>query len=393
MLLCQNERGGEQGLYYFDFSLEAPQLLEAVEADQLIFFTGLPDGSGVAVAARQSATSQPETYLLRDSERIEVKWNSVGGLVSRPPLAIPTTVSNGRYLLWTVLPEFATDTFYAVTDLASCQADDRCEAIPLRGYPFWSPSAEQLLTLTVLNPWWTEGLVNGLLLLRQTPTSETINAPGFGASIFWLDDARFGFVTEFQNGVQQIVVTDTSLSQRQVLLDNNTLRGFFPPGERPNALTIQFAHPVPGSPETLIILAADSAALGTEGTPRYLFWYHVAREAGSLFPLPRSGDMEQQGHRFSPNGRFLLFTTPNADQSGTHLLLQDFNRMRSFNYALQGETALPRHFYASWSPDGQWLAMPELGYIRLWHRGEDERLLNFDGLACTNAAWVARIEP
>ncbi len=393
MLLCQDQVRREQGVYYYDFLLEAPQLLEDVEADESMFFVSLPDGSGVAVAARKG-DEQPDTYLLRDHERIDVIWNKVVGIVSRPPLAIPTTTDpNGRYLLWTVMPEFATDTFYAVTDLAICQPGDSCEAIPLRGYPFWSPSAEQLLTLTVTNPWWTEGLVNGLLLLRQTPTSVTINSPGFGASIFWLDEERYGFLTQFQNGVQQIVVTNLGLSQREVLLDNNSLRGFFPPGERPNALTIQFVHPVPGIPETLIILAADSAALQSEGTLRYLFWYHTERDVWTLNPLPRSGDIEQQGHRFSPDGRFLLSTTPNVDQSGTHLLLQDFSRMRSYNYELQGETAFPSHFYASWSPDGQWLAMPELGYIRLWRQGADERLLNFEGLACTNAAWVARMEP
>lgn len=392
MLLCQDQVHHGYGLYYYDFSLEAPQLLADVAADESLFFVGLPDGSGVAVAAQPSATSQPETYLLRDGDRIEVTWNNVGGLVSRPPLTIPTTVSNGRYLLWTVTPEFATDTFYAVTDLETCQPGDSCEAIPLRGYPFWSPAAEQLLTLTVINPWWTEGLVNGLMLLRQTPTSETINSPGFGASIFWLDEERFGFLTEFQNGIQQIVATDTSLSQRQVLLDNNALRGYFPPDERPRALTIQFVHPMPGSPETFIILAADSAALQSEGTPRYLFWYRPERDVMTLIPLPRSGDIEQQGHRFSPDGRFLLSTTPNVEQSGTHLLLQDFGSMRVHNYELQGETAFPHHFYASWSPDGQWLAIPELGYIRLWHNGRDEQLLAFDHLNCTNAGWVIRIE-
>ena len=59
---------------------------------------------------------------------------------------------------------------------------------------------------------------------------------------------------------------------------------------------------------------------------------------------------------------------------------------------LLGSTPLPRHFYASWSSDGDWLAIPEMGYLRLWYRGVDERLLNFEGVTCTNVAWVDRIE-
>ena len=57
-----------------------------------------------------------------------------------------------------------------------------------------------------------------------------------------------------------------------------------------------------------------------------------------------------------------------------------------------GTTPYPRNLYVSWTPDGQWLAMPELGTIRLWHNGRDEQILNFDGLNCTNAAWVDRLE-
>jgi len=75
------------------------------------------------------------------------------------------------------------------------------------------------------------------------------------------------------------------------------------------------------------------------------------------------------------------------------LLLQDTGSAQILANQLLGETPYPRHFYASWSPDGQWLAMPELGYVRLWHNGQDEQLLTFDNLSCTNVAWVNKIEP
>ena len=64
LLLCQNPLLATQGMYYFDDSLTEPLLLESLPYDELRHFIGLPGGDGLAVMAQESATGQPETYLL-----------------------------------------------------------------------------------------------------------------------------------------------------------------------------------------------------------------------------------------------------------------------------------------------------------------------------------------
>ena len=392
MLLCQSTIGTESGFYYYDFSLEVPQLVHPVDDNYgAHFFTGLPDGSGVA-AIGLVADRQPETYLLlRDGERIDVTWDNVEGVTSRPPVAIPTTTDpNGRYLLWTVTQGYATGTFYALTDLEACQSGSGCEAIPVGGYPVWSPDSEQLVSLTTTNPWWSEGLSNGLMLLRDEPTGEVINSPGFGSSIFWLDNEQFGYLIQFQNGQQQLVLADNDLARPEILTDNESLRLLFPERERPSSLRIQLAQPIPTNPDVYFILAQASLS---PGSPAYMLLYDRVQDVITLL-TPLGGTVASVGNgvRSSPDGRFLQITLAMEDAEGIQLYLQDSSSPRIYAARLLGDTPFPRHFYASWSADGDWLAVPELGAIRLWHNGWDERLLTFADLSCANAAWVNKIE-
>ncbi|MCB9008391.1 MAG: hypothetical protein H6656_13650 [Ardenticatenaceae bacterium] len=390
-LLCQNQFTNEQALYRYNFA-QASLTQQQSMAGSDFFFTALPDGAGLAVAGVGSS-GQPETYLLlQDGSRIDVNWDQIAAIIAYPPLAVPTIADpNGRYLLWTVSPGYTAGIFYALTDLNACRAGEGCDALPLGGYPIWSPTAERLITLTVTAPWWGEAASNGLMLLRDTPTGEAANSPGFGSSIFWLDETGFGFLSQGQNGNQQIVSTDVLLSPPQTIIDNTILRTRLPEEIRPDALLIQYAQPLPTDPRILLIVAEELEAGSPDG---YLIWYDRAADLVTrVVPLPPEGVIAERGYRFSPDGRFFLMTSAGQDESSTNLLLQDNARQQSSVFRLEGETLYPRHFYASWSPDGQWLAMPELGYIRLWQNGRDEQLLNFDNLDCTNAAWVARMEP
>lgn len=388
LLLCQNPLRAEQGIYYFDQTLAAPALQVPIPADEALFFTGLPDGAGVAVVARESPTSQPETYLLLNGmSRVEVDWSAVVGVTSRPPLAVPTVVvGNGRYLLWTVLRDYANGNFFALTDWAACQQGAACEAIPVGGYPTWSPSGEQLISLSVIEPWWAEGLENGLMLLREGPTTPTIHSPGFGASVFWLDENEFGYLTDFQNGLQQLMVTDVGLSRSRSLLTSLSLPDLLPDDAAPNELTLEFAQPLPNNPRILFILARDATR------SQHLIWFDWASEIVTNYVrLDELQGSTLLGYRFAPDGRSLLIAFSQLEETVQVLLaLGADNPSLSVN-RLAGGAALPRHFYASWSPDGDWLVMPENGYLRLWHRVVDERLLNFADLGCTNAAWVDRM--
>ncbi|MEZ4590255.1 MAG: hypothetical protein R3D55_03830 [Chloroflexota bacterium] len=382
----------EQGLYYFDDTLAEPVLLEEIPAGTNYFFTGLPDGSGVAVST-QDAALQPETYFLFDgSERVDVEWSAVEGVTSRPPQAVPTVmVGNGRFLLWTVSRDYANGNFFAFTDVAACQSGQGCAAQPVGGYPTWSPTGEQLISLSVIRPWWTEGLENGMMLLREEPTSPAIHSPGFGASVFWLDETEFGYLTQFQNGVQQLMLANVDLSSPRVLLTNQSLVEQVPPlGGVPDDVALLLAQPLPRNPQVLAILATgrvDGTTLG------HLYFYdYVAETMVQYVPLPDWQNATLGGYRFSPDGRFLLITYANPDETVTNMLIYDADGPAFFLVRLDGSTSLPRHFYASWSPNGDWLVLPENGYLRLWQRGSNERLLNFEGLGCVNAAWVDRIE-
>ncbi|VAW33660.1 hypothetical protein MNBD_CHLOROFLEXI01-214 [hydrothermal vent metagenome] len=392
LLLCRTDIGNDLAIYQYDFLEDEPLLLENLDYSEA-FFTGLPNGSGLAVVG-WGEDGKVETFLLRNGERrIAVNWNEVEGVTSRPPLAIPTvTDANGRYLLWTVTSGLATGIFYGLTDLDACDEGSDCEIIPLGGYPIWSPNSEQLLTLTVTNPWWREGLNNGLMLLRQELTADATGSPGFGYSPFWLNDEQFGYIVHLQNGNQQLMLTDSELSTPRMIVDNDTLRASFPAHLQPTSLAIQFANSLSTNLDTLLILAAETR---TDGNAFLVVYNQVKDEMSVLsltHPVP---NIDEMGVRISPDGRFLLMTI--ADETdevapSSRLLLQETNGSQFFAYPLLGETPYPRHFYASWSPDGQWLAMPELGYVRLWHNGRDEQLLTFDNLSCTNVAWVNKIE-
>lgn len=393
LMLCQDTTRNAQALYQYNFAQE--ELLPWQDiAGRDIFFTAFPDGSGLAVSGLGS-DGQPETYLLYNGEtRIEVNWANVESIVSVPPLAVPTIVDpNGRYLLWTFMPGYSVETFFALTDLEACHEGDSCEAIPLGGYPIWSPTSERLITLTVTTPWWREGLSNGLMLLRDAPTAEAINSPGFGSSVFWLAEDQFGYLTQFQNRLQQLVTNDIDLGRPTTILTNNSLLDYFSADERPDLLFFEFAQPLPTDSQVLIIVARGDSNLASEVSTGNLFWYDQTAESVMLHvPLDAWRDSALQGYRFSPDGRFLLFTYAQPEAAAVNLLLQDANGPHFTFYQLLGETQYPRHFYADWSPDGEWLAMPELGYIRLWH-GWDEHLLDFENLNCTNAGWIDRMEP
>jgi hypothetical protein len=324
--------------------------------------------------------------------RIDVDWSLIEDIASAPPLAVPTiTDPTGRYLLWIIAPGYSTSTFHALTDLEACHEGESCTAIPLGGYPFWSPTAEQLVTLTLTTPWWNEGWSDGLMLLYDSLDGPAVNSPGFGSSIFWRDEAQFGYLLQFQNNQQQLVLADDNLERPEIIVDNGTLRGLFPSEERPSSLRIQFAQVLPTNPDLYMIFAG---AWQSAGEPGYLLLYdHSVEEITLITELPSVSPTEGNGVRLSPDGRFFLVSLAEREGDATQLVLQKTNGQQAFNYRLIGETLYPRHFYASWSPDDAWLAMPELGYIRLWHEGEDEQLLSFEHLNCTNAAWVDRMEP
>ncbi len=392
IMLCQDTASQAQALYQYDFSQEEPLLVQEMAGSDT-FFTTFPDGLAVSGMAN---SGQPETYLLRlDGTRIDVNWNNVEGIVSDPPLAVPTTLDpNGRYLLWTITQGYSTETFFALTDIETCHGGDSCEAIPLGGYPIWSPTSEQIITLTVTTPWWREALGNGLMLLHDAPTTEAISSPGFGSSVFWRDDDQFGYLTQFQNEQQLLVLSDGDAERQEVVVDNARLVALLADRSTPDipaSLRIQFGQSLPTDPNLYVILADDGSS--TEPL-NYLLLYNQADEQISLFStLPFVDFTEESGIRWSPDGRFLLITMTDQEDMSTQLAMYEPEAFppRLSLKRVEGETMYPRHFYASWSPDGKWLAMPELGYIRLWH-GRDEHLLNFDNLDCTNAGWVDRLE-
>ncbi len=389
MLVCEDV-GRKAGLYRYNFSDGAPDLVHVLDSPAT-FMTGLPDGSGVALAVEPDGRS-PATFLVRQGMRIDVNWDNVENLTTNPPLAIPTMADpNGRYLLWTVAPGYSTGTFYALTDLVTCQEGGACTAVAIGGYPIWSPGGEHLITLTTTNPWWPEGMATGLMFLRDAPTAEATHSPGFGASPFWLDDTRFGYLNQFQNGVEQLVLSDVQLPPPFTLLTDSDMLANL----SADSVTFEFVQPLPGSLETMVVLIRGESNLANAATTGHLFWYDRGNDAVHRhIPLTAWQNSELEGYRFSPDGRYLLITYTSPAETAVNLFLQDVggDAPRSFNYTVLGTTPYPRHFYASWTPDGQWLAMPELGTIRLWRNGRDEQILNFDGLNCTNAAWVDRLE-
>ncbi len=392
IMLCQDTARQAQALYQYDFVQEQPLLWQEMAGSD-IFFTTFPDGLALSGVA---SSGQPETYLLhRDGTRIDVNWHNVAGIVSYPPLAVPTTLDpNGRYLLWTITQGYSTETFFALTDLETCHEGDSCEAIPLGGYPIWSPTSEQLITLTVTTPWWPEALNSGLMLLHDAPTAEAINSPGFGASVFWRDEEQFGYLNQLQNNQQQLMLTDSSLERQEVIVDNTSLLSLLRERgapDSPASLRIQFAQPLPTNPDVYVILADGWPS---DDSSDYLLLYNHADQQINLFAPLLPVVTEESGVRWSPDGRFLLLTLADEADMSTQLARLEVDTVapRLAINRLEGETAYPRHFYASWSPNGEWLAMPELGYIRLWH-GRDEHLLNFDDLNCTNAGWLNKMEP
>ncbi|MBK8901404.1 MAG: hypothetical protein IPM53_09490 [Anaerolineaceae bacterium] len=396
MLVCEDV-GRKAGLYRYNFAeaAPAPALVQALDS-AATFMTGLPDGLGVALAMER-VTGSPETFLVRQGQRVDVNWDNVENLTTTPPLAIPTTTDpNGRYLLWTVAPGYTTGTFYALTDLETCQAGSDCAAVAIGGYPIWSPGGEHLITLTTTNPWWHEGVANGLMLLRDAPTAEATHSPGFGASPFWLDDNRFGYLSQYQNGIEQLDLTTADLAPPFALFTNRSLMSDFSETEQTYSLTFEMVQPLPSRPNLLAVVANTTTSLIENSSKGDVLLYdHFADSVMMRVPLDAWHYSELEGYRFSPDGRYLLITYTSPAETAVNLFLQDAGgaELRFFNYTVLGTTPYPRHFYASWTPDGQWLALPELGTIRLWHNGRDEQILNFDGLNCTNAAWVDRMEP
>lgn len=367
------------------------------------FMLPLPANDGVVVGENVLASGpsgSASLFLWADGLKTALSWSLTGSAPGSLPLALDP--AGETLLLGGVVQPFG------LLDTAACRRGDDCPLRNIVGAPVWSPDGAH--ALVIANETGVDEVNEGLIFLGAADGAD-FGSPAWqstavflanGTSSFWLDETRFGFVRLIPDGENTgetgVYVADVANPEPELLLPASTLLNALPEAERASFVSIDFVAAHPLQPDTLLM--ATTHAL-SQGAPSHLFRYDLATEtAVPIFTFRNEPRLTARGYRFGPDGRSLaivsLVEEPAADDdapAGWRLTLLDLTTYETWQTALDDPGRLPAEWFMDWSADGQWLAIPRDGHLRLIAVGGveevSERLLIPD-MACAQAVWIDR---
>jgi hypothetical protein len=280
---------------------------------------------------------------------------------------------------------------YGLLATADCLGG-ACQLNPLAGYPTWSPDGAHMILLetTAFRPHMAAAW--GQLTLADG-AGEPLAVIGAGASPFWLDDERYGFVMDAGEGRRDVALTgkvgeagsDTllTIADLTVGLEEERLR------------MMDFVAVRPQHPEQLVVAAigvqgdGEASGLFKGGQPGAILFVYDWVRGERLLALPFDVEAgRSRSYRFSPDGRFLLFGEGDETQP-TVLYLLDLEAEEAAALPLQAKQLDSIFWYTDWSADGRWLLVEDDGFLHLLLPGtEYERLVIPTTDYCETAVWV-----
>ncbi len=388
LMLCQPDWAEKFALYRYDFTTGITIL--AQDFDYRFArgaMLGLPDDSGIAMAGF-GVDSQPlGAFLLQNNVRHDLVWDENN---ERLPSFLPTRLSSaGNYLLWETTGNDAPDgQGFGVLDIDTCLQQNQCALNLGTSTPIWSFVDDQIIGLK--NPPFAPLIQEDLLSLRSGDGSELLDALGFGALPFWIDEERFGFVQYNENGRSEIFISNINANDEpEQLISANELILAIPDIAIP--LMVEFVQLDPNDPNILLLMVEY---IGDSENGRFLLTYNL--ETGEL-ERRWTLDPERFGLRrvynISPNNEWLL--TNHAGLLETERPTYLFHHLQSgatITMPINEETTFFQ-FMTDWSQDGEWFAYSQNGIIQLFAPDESSRHeIIADGLLCSNPVWTNRAQ-
>ena len=381
-LLCRPVSGRTLALYRYD--LAAQSLAFATNLDHTTaFMVGLPDDAGVAVGERlgTNANARQSMFLWEDGVKTIISWEGSGTPVALPSMTDPS----GNFLLL----DSVNESTVGLLNLAGCRQGSSCDLTVPSGFPVWSPDGERAILINVGTGQGSVRRAVGTLFLSEGD-GENEQFLGSGATPFWLDDETFGFVTLDRVSLEQgiyIATVDEATAEPELILSAAELAAALPESQQPDSLHLDYVAATPTDPDLLLIATADPLV---QAGRSYLFAF--SRETGEVsMRLEIEGETRQyqRGYRFSPDGRWLLISSLNNADPVWFLYLYNIETGNTMTFTVNDTYRLPLHWYIDWPADGQWLSLPERGFVRLIAPDHNyERLLIPEDRVCTAAAWV-----
>ncbi len=385
-LLCHI--GGEERMAFYRYNLaDGSTQLEQPLNREVNVMVALPDDDGLAVWEAGFNDELTSMFLWRDGRKTAVSWDATNDAPGPVPLRADPS---GTKLL--LAPAEDGRVNYGLLDVAGC-LDSDCQLDTLEGYPTWSPDLAHMILLKTGDFRAHMARARGELVLTDG-LGEEIEIIGAGASPFWLDNDRYGYVLDAGEGRRNTVLSGKvgEAGLNDILL---TVADLTRDTEDSSLRLLDFVAVHPEMPDHLIIVTMD-----LESDEELFEWWKGGQPGATLFVydweaketvLMQSfaNDVAlNRSYRFSPNGRFLLFGE-GAEYRPTRLHLLDISTGESKLIATQSKFFDSIEWYTDFSLDGEWLLVVDNGFLQLLYPGSGyERLIIPSTDQCETAVWV-----
>jgi hypothetical protein len=370
-LVCVSMDGESSDLFrYSPASAElAPErALGGVNA----YLLALPDELGTVVA-EQPGTGTGEIFLSQNGNDVTL-LQSEDGII---PVSYPGEAGGES----TVLVFNSRIRQYGTISIEECQRGNECDIVPLAGFPLLSPDGSRQLFLVSSGISGYEGRFVRPFVLDSI-AGEIIST---GKAPFWLDNTTVGFI---RPAVEAAIAFDVTESSGRVLFNSADLAAAAPDTRTFDVRMIEIEHLAlnPADPDELLVVAVDAS--------RRSHFFTYSRQSGEVAYYDSTdiilGEPVFYDYQFSPDGRWLLISGDDYTQGRAALYFYDVANRESRKFEFPVSYPLPMHWLYDWSNDGQWLSIPDSGYVRLINPEADyqELVMPASGY-CTSAAWNA----
>lgn len=390
----------DEGTALYSYNPVSDQWAQQSTPRRFSSLQALPDDSGLVFRVGLPGTyiAHLELVLQRAGSELMLVNEGTTELSARLNAIPPQPQSDS--LIYSIVQGSTGITNYRLLPFDSC-VDGACDAIPLAGFPVWSPNGERTLVQV------------GSQLHIGDSEGEPQELVDRAFSPFWLTDDTFGFIrlvgsSTAESPEMELVIRSVITGQERLLVRSADLMSQLDPN-RSGAFRIMYGTDNPANPNQVFL-----AGTPIGGAQKQFFVIKVQLDGSS--ELPSSDDHDPSlsvileledlpvgdSHTLtptgyppfvvSPDGRWLMvvrFVDSITNTWKLYLYNTESQEMKTitFNYPVY---PAPFPFY-DWSADGNWLLLVDNGFLRLIAPDYDyERVITHEFAACRYPAWINR---
>lgn len=396
-LACQgDDQSGGSRLWQYHW--EEGTWDEMTAVPEFTFMIPFPDDGALLLQNVSNGEEGYQTRIWQDG-RITLEMNH-----QMPAVSLGQMDPAGKQLLIYKVEEVTGFAVPFLIPLDQCDGET-CPMTRLAATPFWSPDGEHtLMSQFDISNSNLVAAAGRVLLFPNEPVlppapihlgdgqgmlareESGLMSVGKGYVPFWLDNEWVGYVTQRPESKgaagQAVEVVSLRGDVPRTLLTSDNLRQALPSPERPRRVHILYVGSSPANPGLLFLLTLDP---DTGGMPLFSF----DRDTGEITARALTVQGGMLSLSFSPDGRWLLITSVDAESGEPVVYLHDIFRNETEQFPGRTLSSAPLMTY-DWSADGRWLAIltdseavilvaPAYGYKTVRFHGRQ---------ACHSVAWL-----